>query len=634
MLPTKGKGEFNMIKQIWIWSMILLLLLVSLPGLFDRWSAEVTNNTYEMAVPYEEVYNLTTGDDADFSINEALASLKDAGLNTVSINPFSLYSLAKQDIITIYDEVDLVDALRFSDQAGQFNANNKGYYITVPASSFYKELILDKLNLREVMIGNEPFYFIPEASEIGLSTSLGYNEEAMNQINQQDLHYMLRVENSAVETDNRETINQLIDLKDGSNGNLLFSGQDVIGYPTVKNINKWSNQLRNAGYSFYSIEFTEQRGLQSLARNTDYHTIRLHSMDLDNKTLNGSIDQAIRAVKERNIRSIFFHLRAEEPAESLENATAFIEGVHHDMPASFDAGIPAPFDQIATPAWIKMVVLLAGILFTYLAAGVVNHHKLRIAACVFMVLLALFYLLLQKLLLLQVFALIIAVITPIYALLSTSNRGTAKIGKLTLQYAKAIGISVVGIIIVIGLLNGNAFITGFELFRGVKLVYAIPILFLVVFLFWRLGLTLLNVQVRYWHLVVLLLLGAMGLYYISRTGNAGSVSDVELMIRNGLEEALYVRPRTKEFLIGFPFYILALYVMSLNRLWGKVLLIPGIIGFLSMMNTFTHLHIPLHISILRTAYSVVIGYVIGILLIYLFKLCAPFLSKAFKKRWT
>ena len=102
--------------------------------------------------------------------------------------------------------------------------------------------------------------------------------------------------------------------------------------------------------------------------------------------------------------------------------------------------------------------------------------------------------------------------------------------------------------------------------------------------------TLLNKELKYWHVLLLIVLAGVGLFYISRTGNSGSVSDMELAFRQWLENTLYVRPRTKEFLIGFPFFILALYVMGINRKWGSILLVPGVIGFLSIMNTFTHLH--------------------------------------------
>ena len=136
---------------------------------------------------------------------------------------------------------------------------------------------------------------------------------------------------------------------------------------------------------------------------------------------------------------------------------------------------------------------------------------------------------------------------------------------------------------------------------------------------------------KYWHLVLFAIVAGIGAFYISRTGNFGPVSNLELTFRQLQEDILYVRPRTKEFLIGFPFFVLALYVMGVNRKWGMIFLIPGVIGFLSIVNTFTHLHIPIGISLLRTVYSVVLGFVIGLVFILIYKVVSHYFSKSENK---
>ncbi|GGJ52191.1 DUF5693 family protein [Virgibacillus salexigens] len=617
-------------KQKWIWMTLIVLLAVTIPGIIERWQTETENNTYEIAAPYQEIDQLAT-DHEELNTEDILSSLKKSGLNTVSISPLSLNWMENQDIITIYNEQELNDALRFSNQDEMVDTEAKGYYITQPRDAYFNKLISENLQPSSVTISGQDFYFIEKEMDI-LSRNIAYNEETLDQVKQLGLNYMLRVENTNQKW-NQKSVDQLIKLKETDTTNLLFYGQDVIGYPNMEEVEQWTNQLTDVGYHFYSIEFTQQKGLQTIARNTDYNTIRLHSMDLNNKTLPENIDQAVRAVKERNIRSIFFHIQAGDPTESLENANAFVEGVHHNLENNFQQGSPKPFTEINTPIWTQVLLFLAGILFTGLAATIVRDRKWMIAAIVFMTLLVIGYYLTERLFLIQGFALILAIVAPIYAVLSTINTGDKQLGGITLHYLKALGITFVGIIIVIGLLNGNAFITGFEVFRGVKLVYLIPILFVGVFLFWREIVMLLKVPVKYWHLAVIFIIGVIGIYYITRTGNSATVSDMELMIRSTLEEWLYVRPRTKEFLIGLPFYLLAIYVFKTNKLLGKVLVIPGIIGFLSIMNTFTHLHIPLHISLLRTGYSIVIGYLLGLLLIWIYRKCVPFITKRIRREW-
>lgn len=628
-------------KRIVLWSVLIVLLIISLPGIFERWESETANRTYEIAVPIEEIDELATNE--SLTLDESIRSLKEAGLTTISLSPLNLYDMEGRGIITIYTETDLADALRFIDDES-FDPNRKGYYITKPELDHYNEILLDALHPEEVLIAGEPFYFIHEDTGFGLSTSIGYDTKAMKQIEKHDLQLILRLNNDTSQLANHvnsHMIDASITNKNDRTTNLLFIGDEIIGYPDTNQMNDLTNQLHDVRYRFYTVEFTNQLGLDTVAKNTDYNVIRLHSIHLENKTLNQNIEQAVRAVKERNIRTIFFHIQTtDNPIDNLDNASRFIEGVYDKIPASFQPGNPEPFKPIDLSTWGIMVVLAAGILFTYLASGTFSNKYIPLIAASSMLALALFYLLSDRLFLLQAFGLIIAVITPIFAVLSTSRSSANKISNITFQYLKAILISFIGILIVIGLLNGNAFITGFELFRGVKLVYILPLLFVSIFLFYKEGLNLvrkhgisiLQAKVKYWHLLILLVIAAFGLYYMSRTGNAGSVSEIELMIRSTLEDVLYVRPRTKEFLIGFPFFILALYIMNKHSNFGKLLLIPATIGFLSMMNTFTHFHIPLHLSLLRTLYSIIFGYIIGLLFIYLYKLVAPAIIKVFKGR--
>ncbi|MFB7352436.1 DUF5693 family protein, partial [Bacillus thuringiensis] len=377
---------------------------------------------------------------------------------------------------------------------------------------------------------------------------------------------------------------------------------------------------------FYTIESNPLKGENKIAQMTDYNMIRLHSININRQTklkLNESIDRTTRAVKERNIRSIFYHIKTTGNAkENVEQTIDYLNGVHDAMPDHFQPGEPKLFDQVAVPAWVTAAVLVAGILFTFIVSDLIKWMPLRIAAAGFMTVLAIAYFILKSTLFLQAFALIIAVLAPTYAVIK-SAQGSTKMSKILVQYLKAVAISLIGIVIVIGLLNGNAFMTGFATFKGVKLVYLIPIMGVLLFTLIEINrladqninkslsntVTLLNKELKYWHVLLLIVVAGIGLFYISRTGNSGSVSDLELAFRQWLENTLYVRPRTKEFLIGFPFFVLALYVMGINRKWGSILLVPGVIGFLSIVNTFTHLHIPVAVSVLRTLYSVSLGFV-------------------------
>jgi len=116
-----------------------------------------------------------------------------------------------------------------------------------------------------------------------------------------------------------------------------------------------------------------------------------------------------------------------------------------------------------------------------------------------------------------------------------------------------------------------------------------------------------------WVLAVAVL-GIIGMYYFSRSGNAGQVSDFELALRRWLETSIGVRPRFKEFLLGHPIMILGLF-LALRYRAAWFLVVVGTMGQLSMVSTFTHLHSPLTISALRTVLGLGVGIVIGLVLI-------------------
>lgn len=639
MTEVLMEGNKRMRKPIVLWGLLIVLLLISLPGIVQRWNAELENNTYEIIIPFEDIKTLTTNENQ--SLDDSIQLLKDAGLTTISFEPLTLYTLEEQGIISLYREIDLYNAIRFVDD-GAFNPSKKGYYITVPEMDYDNDLLQEAFQLEEVTVAGEPFYFLQADTGIHPSTSIAYDKRALDLIEEQGLQSVFRVPNDTTDSAfdvNTRIVHTLVDQKSDKYANILFAGQDVIGYPNIELMNDLTKQLHDANYHFYTIEFAYQFGLPAVAKNINYDVLRLHSIDLDNKTLALNIEQAVRAIKERNIRSIFLNIQTRNPVDNLENAISFIEGVKNKVPNSFQLGAPEPFSPIHLSTLGVISILAAGVLFTYLAAGIFERKWIQLIGVIFMTSLALLYVLSDRLILLQSFGLIISVITPIFAILNTINAAATKISDITFQYVRAILISLIGITIVVGLLNGNAFITGFEVFRGVKLVYILPLLFISIFLFYKSGLTLLKkhgmnilqAEVKYWHLIVFGVIGMFLFYYISRTGNTGSVSEFELMIRSTLENILYVRPRTKEFLIGFPFFILAFYVMGEHKTLGKVLVLLGTIGFVSMMNTFTHFHIPLYLSLWRTAYSIVFGYIIGILFIFLYKLVAPPIRRVFKK---
>ncbi|MGB6406902.1 MAG: DUF5693 family protein, partial [Planococcus donghaensis] len=265
------------------------------------------------------------------------------------------------------------------------------------------------------------------------------------------------------------------------------------------------------------------------------------------------------------------------------------------------------------------------------AQSVFQNKKLTLVALSGSALFVLFYLIIQQSIILKAMALAVAITAPIWAVLL--NKEPQKKGYIVKSYAQAIGIAAIGIWLIVVLLSGNQYILGIDLFRGVSLIYIVPIGFVAIYAIWGNIKLLLKANVIYWHVAVIAVVGVVAVYYLSRTGNAGQAPEIELQIRALLEQILYVRPRTKEFLIGFPFFVLALHVAKSYPKGYYFLLIPGVIGFLSLVNTFTHLHIPLLISLLRSGYSILFGFIIGLVLIWLYEKVWKKIVTNIRVRW-
>jgi len=124
-----------------------------------------------------------------------------------------------------------------------------------------------------------------------------------------------------------------------------------------------------------------------------------------------------------------------------------------------------------------------------------------------------------------------------------------------------------------------------------------------------------------WHAIaVVMALGIIGLALL-RTGNdpGMGVSGLELKFRSILDHVMGVRPRTKEFMIGHPAMLLGIgMLLTRRRAWGLSLVALGVLGQVSLLNTFCHIHTPLAITIFRAFNGLWLGLVIGLAVWMLF----------------
>ena len=214
----------------------------------------------------------------------------------------------------------------------------------------------------------------------------------------------------------------------------------------------------------------------------------------------------------------------------------------------------------------------------------------------------------------------------------------------------AVAISLAGAMMTAAPLSSAPFMLEIGIFRGVKAAQLLPLAYFCVLFVSYYGLfekdrehnhlalrditTALNWTIPVWAILVAAAVGLAGYYYLARTGHETGVTipAVEMAFRNELEFLFLARPRTKEFLVAFPCIMLAVY-SAVRRLpfWTALFGLAGTIGLTSVCNTFMHIRTPLYLGFVRTAFSVLLGIILGAVFTVCFDLVCRLAARLQKK---
>lgn len=317
------------------------------------------------------------------------------------------------------------------------------------------------------------------------------------------------------------------------------------------------------------------------------------------------LNRYLRAVRERNIRVLYVRpfVHGEDSWDrSLDLLKALGEKLEK---AGFPLGQARPFSPWS-PHGIWTALAAVGIWAAALlyAWGLLAEWRKILPWGALVALAAnLVLLFLSPLLAKQVLALVAAIVFPCLALQWGMMAKTC-----WQRYWFTAAISMLGAVFVVTVLSGTEFLLKLQEFRGVKVMHAVPVALALYTLARPLKSWLdKNVPIRY--LVLAAFVGLAGVFYILRTGNFGlPVIGLEVKAREFLENLLLVRPRTKELFLGHPALYFAAQSQQPQRSWW---LPVAVIGQISLVNTFTHIHTFLGVSLLRTLYGLVFGYLLG-----------------------
>jgi hypothetical protein len=424
---------------------------------------------------------------------------------------------------------------------------------------------------------------------------------------------------------------------------LIFDGEEITGFPAE--LEKTAEIIRENKLLFGYIEafIADQSGAKKLADLIDLNILRTHSMqqeEVEKASPQLIVDRYLRAVRERSVR-VIYHKPYLEGNDLLQRNLALLDSLKDNLNAeNFVIG-----DAEALPYFSGSLFSLLAALLGVTAAGILllnyfsafNYAKLMNIFFVFSAGTA--FLLLQSgriILLRQITAFGAAVIIPslaVIAFILDKKSGGEEIKEeagvlkaslyLTANFSAAVFTAFMGGIFVSASLNTSDFIFKLEQFRGVKAAFLLPLILISIYYLLQLGgdklknsiPEFLETAVKVKHIILAGGLAFIAVVYIGRTGNFPllPVPNWEMLVRSLLEKILYVRPRFKEFLIGHPLFMLTLWLAVIKRkkLYFYPLLMLASVGVITAVNTFSHLHTPLLISILRTFHSYWLGLILG-----------------------
>lgn len=443
---------------------------------------------------------------------------------------------------------------------------------------------------------------------------------------------------------------------------LIFAGDEVLGFAGL--IDETAQAIRDDGLLYGSVEFGKQRGDQGMSELLKDRLVRVHSIssgEMARLTPKEAVERYVRAAAERNIRLLYVRLPETVTGNTFEDSVGYVHRLAHDTArAGFGLSSPSTFsrvwpDNLAGRIPVAVIGLGVGAGALLLLAGIVPVSKPRqaILALAFGVFCALLVLS-GKNIGLQLVALLAAVVFPALGFILfpqplgafeehthavVRNRSQAIVPAVA-EFAAISTVTLIGALMVAGLLSELPFMLKVSSFAGIKAATVLPLL-LVGFVYltgmtgeypsWQEEYEAVTERLRrffsepllVWHtvamLVALVLIGLM----VARSGNDSGigVSDTELRFRALLDRYLGARPRTKEFAMGHPALLLGLAMATIPRWrgWAFPLVLLGIIGQVGMLNSFCHLHTTLKLTVLRTFHGLWVGGLIGFVLIWLWQ---------------
>ena len=630
--------------------LITLGVLGALVGAYRRFSIEQHNRRVETVVDYTDALNLSLAAEEPF--DQTLQEIHQAGITSLAIWEDNLDNLRAVTGAMTEKAVSPTQTIL------TFSPGFPGQQERVIAA------LTHKTHVTFAIQGNTLVVNAPYTQISGLGVGMDPNDVA--RAIRDGFYICPRLYNYAGATP--DSIRWMMDTTkaqcQGKATVLMFNGLDVLG--NRGNIDATAQALQADDLHYGSIEFGKQIGDEDLSRAAADHTVRVHSIagsEMPTMEEPTAVARFALAARERNIRVLYIRLFQNGLTHQPDVMAANLQYIGEIVQSLHDGGLRLgkahsfARDPLAESGERYLLVLMgiatmAG--FVLLIRQFTGFEGNAFWGWLIVLGLAGAYLAFKHHTSLgrEGLALLAGMTFPSLGLLRCRqprpDRNASARAALEQAYRlfEAMTLwTLAGVALVVGLLADRLFMLKVDEYVGIRLAMVTPLLLTLIYYGFKLNElpedapfeTRIASAKTEWQrflssplLMGQVVLGLIALAIVAvivlRSGNdpGVGVSSTELSFRTLLNRIFFVRPRTKEFLFGYPLLVFGLALAATGRrAWLLLFLCAGAIAQADLLDTFCHIHTPLLISVIRSILGWILGALIGTVLYLLYRRFMP-----------
>ncbi len=637
---------------------VIMLLLVAMvvPTFSERVKNESKNEDVIFALNYNNVSMVLSDEEFD----ETLKTNKEMGVKTLLVGEESINSLISSGYVTGIKYNVLCH--KYDDESEEiiklFEGNGKIHndsYVLITKRPEAKEYLAkwisskytnDEYIKQETPLGAD-VYVLYEGIIDAWKVTTGFDEAKIEKAHSKGFDIILSMMvGSFTNTEYINHINTLIEKYDIRFLNLKenFNSEDV-SESAVKNYSAIANLIKSKGLYVVVTENQDQLsnqkpiGYGEIIAAAQGRVLRSYeTVDFDNPPYTETrYHQIINSVVDRNIRLVVinqlvsgnenFRVKSDMTNSATKMAIEKLGKLGYNIDG-YDTVYNYNVNRRFTSAIAMLIMIYMGITLLELLFWK-RLKKLEIVALIGAVLSVPFSLKAPEGIIL-LYPTLFAAIAPCFAFTFIMSYIKAAKDKQSWPVLLVTSVALTLVTLFLCGMVQSALLSGLDyyinslIFRGIKISLILPVLYSalvygVIFAqkkenYISKTIDILNMNVKVYWMIVAAFVGGIVAVYLIRSGNVSEISSAEAFMRNTITEFMAARPRTKEFLVGWPCLMLFVYYLkNINVTFFNWLFATGSsILFASVINSFCHVFTAAEIIYSRVINGLLIAIVVGV----------------------